>query len=125
VVLLKQNVQLMSSIVQNQAPNQSPTSNYAFCVPADTYQLQRAELPTPDPDVTPVASPTSSPVGEPIPVTIPPAPVFNGPAPTPTATATAGTPVPTATPVVKCPTTCTNPDGSCPAVCNNVIVPVP
>jgi hypothetical protein len=125
VILLKQNVQLMSSTVQNQAPNQSPTSNYSFCVPADTYQLQRAELPTPDPDVTPVASPTSSPVGEPIPVTIPPAPVFNGPAPTPTATATAGTPVPTATPVVKCPTTCTNPDGSCPAVCNNVIVPVP
>jgi|HubBroStandDraft_1064217.scaffolds.fasta_scaffold01526_11 hypothetical protein len=132
IVLSKDNVQLMDSIVQNQAPNQSPTSNYSFCVPADTYQLQRNELPTPDPSNTPSASPTSTAVGEPISVTIPPAPVFNGGptptptgAPTPTATPTGGTPVPTATPVVTCPTTCTNPDGTCPAVCNNVIVPVP
>jgi hypothetical protein len=134
IVLSKDNVQLMDSIVQNQAPNQSPTSNYSFCVPADTYQLQRYELPTPDPSNTPIASPTSSPVGGSITVTIPPAPVFNGGAtptptptgaPTPTATATGSTPIPTATPNVTCPTTCTNPDGSCPAVCHNVIVPVP
>jgi hypothetical protein len=133
VVLSKDNVQLMSSIVQNQMPNPSPNNGYSFCVPADTYQVQREQLPTPDPDVTPTAMPTSSPDGDPVTVTIPPAPVFNGPTPTATATPTGGptptattvgpTPTATGTPNVTCPTTCTKPDGSCPAVCNNVIAP--
>ena len=134
VVLSKDNVQLMSSIVQNQMPNPSASNNYSFCVPADTYQVQREQLPTPDPDVTPTAMPTSSPDGDAMTVTIPPAPVFNGQAPTPSATPTGGptptatatggpTPTATGTPNVTCPTTCTNPDGSCPATCNNAIAP--
>jgi hypothetical protein len=134
VVLSKDNVQLMSSIVQNQLPNPSASSNYSFCVPADTYQVQREQLPTPDPDVTPTAMPTSSPDGDAMTVTIPAAPVFNGPAPTPSATPTGGptptatatggpTPTATATPNVTCPTTCTKSDGSCPATCNNTIAP--
>ncbi len=118
VVLSKQDtvsgdfVQITNSLVQNQAPNPSPSNNYSFCVPADTYQLQRFQLPTPDPDVTPTAMPTPFLDGSPVTVTIPPAPLAGGPSPTPT-------------PAIKCPTTCSNPGGSCPGICNNVILPIP
>ena len=111
VVLSKDGVQLTNSIVENQAPNMSPTNNYSFCIPADTYDVQRFQLPLPDPNVTPLAMPTPLPDGALTSVTIPPAPLAGGPNPTPT-------------PAIKCPTTCSNPDGSCPGVCNNMIAPI-
>ncbi len=117
-------VQITSSIVQNQFPNQSPSNNYAFCAPADTYQVQRFEAPVPVPSMTPMApTPTPSPAGDPLTVTIPPPPLINGPTPTPSPTMT-GAQTPTATPTQKvtCPTTCSNPDGSCPGICNNFSV---
>ena len=120
--VLMQDVLLTNSIVQNQLPNLDSSNNYSFCAPADTYDVQRFQLPTPDPNVTPMAMPTSSPDGNPIPVTIPPAPVINGPTPAPSGSAT---PTATSTPTLKCPTTCSNPGGGCPGLCNNMTVPIP
>ena len=111
VILSKDGVELTNSIVENQAPNMSPTSNYSFCIPADTYDVQRFQLPLPDPNMTPLAMPTPLPDGPLTPVTIAPAPLAGGASPTPT-------------PAIKCPTTCSNPDGSCPGVCNNTIAPL-
>jgi len=111
VVLSKDNVQLTSSIVQNQSPLPSPSNNYSFCVPADAYDVQRFQLPVPDPNVTPLAMPTPLPDGPLTSVTIPPAPLAGGASPTPT-------------PAIKCPTTCSNLDGTCPGVCNNAIAPM-
>jgi hypothetical protein len=119
-------VQVATSMVQNQPPNQPASSNYAFCVPADTYQLQKFQLPVPDPSVTPIApTPTPAPTGDPVSVTIPAPPLLHSsltptPSPTPT-TSGSQTPTPSATSTqnVTCPTTCSNPDGSCPGVCNN------
>ena len=109
VVLSKQGVLLTNSIVENQPPNMSPTSNYSFCTPADTYEVQRFQLPVPSADVTPLAMPTPFADGSPVSVTIPPAPLAGGASPTPT-------------PALKCPTTCSNMDGTCPGICNNAIV---
>jgi hypothetical protein len=111
VVLSKDNVQLSSSIVENQAPLPNPSSNYSFCIPADTYGVQRFQLPLPSPDVTPLAMPTPAPDGPLTSVTIPPAPLAGGASPTPT-------------PAIKCPTTCSNLNGSCPGICNNTIAPM-
>jgi hypothetical protein len=117
-------VQITSSIVQNQFPNQSPTNNYAFCAPADTYQVQKFEAPVPVPSMAPMApTPTPSPAGDPVSVTVPTPPPLNGPTPTPSPTMTGGqTPTATPTQKVTCPTTCSDPDGSCPGVCNNFSV---
>ncbi|MGA9723160.1 MAG: hypothetical protein WBQ86_11945 [Candidatus Binatus sp.] len=119
-------VQITNSIVQNQLPNQSPSNNYAFCAPADTYQVQKFEAPVPVPSTTPMApTPTPSPAGDPASVTIPTPPLLHGTTPTPTSSPTMiGGQTPTATPTQKvtCPTTCSNPDGSCPGICNNVPV---
>jgi hypothetical protein len=97
--------------VENQAPLPNPTSNYSFCIPADTYDVQRFQLPLPDPSITPLAMPTPFPDGALTSVTIPPAPLAGGASPTPT-------------PALKCPTTCSNMDGSCPGICNNTIAPI-
>ena len=112
VVLSKGNVAITNNLVQNQLPNSSPNNNYSFCAPADIYQVQRLQLPTPDPIVTPTAMPSPSLDGSPVTVTIPTPLSAGGASPTPT-------------PAIKCPTTCSNPDGSCPGICNNVIVPIP
>jgi hypothetical protein len=112
VVLSKQDVQLTSSIVENQAPLPNPSNNYSFCIPADTYDVRRFQLPLPAPNMAPLAMPTPLPDGPLTSVTIPPAPLAGGPSPTPT-------------PAIKCPTTCSNPeDGSCPGICNNMIAPI-
>ncbi len=111
VVLSKQNVQITNSLVQNQAPNTGPNNLYSFCVPADTYQVQEWQLPTPDPIVTPTSMPTPAPGGSLATVTIPPPLSAGGATPTPT-------------PAIKCPTTCQNPDGTCPGICSNVIQPL-
>ena len=133
VVLSKDNVQITNTAVQN-VTTDNPNNSYAFCVPADTYQLQRLQLPVPAYSVVPSSSPTPVLDTNTVTVTIPPPPLFNTPKPTPSATATGGptptatltpTPVATPTPNVKCPTTCTNPDGSCPGICNNVIQTIP
>ena len=55
-------VQLTNSIVQNQPPNTTATSNYAFCAPADTYEVQEFQLPVPSQSVTPIAMASPSPV---------------------------------------------------------------
>jgi hypothetical protein len=126
-----QDVQLTNSIVQNQSPNPDPSNNYSFCAPADTYDVQRFQLPTPIADMTPSAMPTPEPDGAPTSVTIPPAPVINGPSPTPsgsptpTATPTGPTPTATSTPTIKCPTTCSSAGGGCPGTCNNVFQTIP
>ena len=120
-------VQITNSQVQNQSPNPNASNNYSFCVPADTYWLQRVQLPMPSESVTPSVAPTPEPEGTPsITVTIPPAPLLNGPTPTRSAAPTgAPTPTATATQKVTCPTTCSNPDGSCPGICNTVIKTIP
>ncbi len=99
-------VQITNSIVQNQPqPPNSPTSRYAFCAPADTYELQKFEtFPTPAASVIPSAAPTPTAVDTPVSVTIPLPP-------------NAGSPTPT--PALKCPTNCSHPDGTCPGICNN------
>jgi hypothetical protein len=115
-------VQLTNSLVQNQPQpgNLNPSSNYGFCAPADTYQVQKVELvPTPEPTVVPTAAPSPSPVGDPVSVTIPLPPDAGGPGPSPTM----GGPSPTATPMLKCPTNCSHPDGTCPGICNNAMGP--
>jgi len=100
-------VQITNTIVQNQPPNPGASSNYSFCAPADTYELQKAELvPAPVSSVVPSAAPTASPVGAPVSVTIPLPPNAGGASPTPT-------------PALKCPTNCSHPDGTCPGICNN------
>ena len=38
-------VQITNSLVQNQPPNPNASSNYGFCAPADTYQVQEFETP--------------------------------------------------------------------------------
>jgi hypothetical protein len=104
-------VQITSSLVQNQAPLMTPTNTYSFCAPADTYLVQEAQLPTPDPVMTPAAAPSPALVpGSEATVTIPPPPLSNA--------------TPTATPAIKCPTTCSNPDGTCPGICNSVNQPL-
>ncbi len=129
VVLSKDNVQITNAPVQNVTTG-SPSNSYDFCVPADTYQLQRLQLPVPAYSAVPSAAPSPVLDTNTVTVTIPPPPLYRSP--TPTATATGGpsptstpTPVATATPNVKCPTTCTNPDGSCPGICNDVIQSIP
>jgi hypothetical protein len=118
VVLSKQDtgsgdfVAITNTLVQNQLPNSTPSNNYSFCAPADIYQVQRLQLPTPDPIVTPTAMPSPSLDGPAVPVTIPTPLSAGGASPTPT-------------PAINCPTTCSNPDGTCPGICNNVIVPIP
>lgn len=112
VVLSKGNVAITNILVQNQLPNSTPSNNYSFCAPADIYQVQRLQLPTPDPIVTPTAMPSPSLDGPAVPVTIPTPLSAGGASPTPT-------------PAINCPTTCSNPDGTCPGICNNVIVPIP
>jgi len=99
-------VQITNSIVENQPPNPNASSNYSFCAPADTYELQKFQLPTPESSVTPSAAPTPSAVDTPVSVTIPLPPNAGGPSPTPT-------------PALKCPTNCSHPDGTCPGICIN------
>ena len=111
VVLSKGNVQITNTPVQNQSANSNPLNSYSFCIPADTYQVQRLQLPTPDPNATPSAMPTPFLDGSAVTVTIPPAPLLNAPTASPTTTN-------------ACPTTCQNPDGSCPGICNDVIQPL-
>jgi hypothetical protein len=109
-------VQITTTPVVNQAENPSPTNNYSFCAPGgDVYAVQRLQLPTPDPNETPIAAPSPALDGPPVPVTIPPAPLNNA-----SATPTSG-PTATPTPSAKCPTNCTNADGSCPGICKPVI----
>ena len=106
-------VQITNSLVQNQPQpgNANPSSNYGFCAPADTYQVQKFEtVPTPVATMVPTALPSPSPVGEAVSVTIPLPPDAGGPAPTPT-------------PGLKCPTNCSHPDGTCPGICNNAAGP--
>jgi len=108
-----EDVQITSSLVQDQAPLPGSSNRYGFCAPADTYQIQEFQLPVPEPSVVPIAIPSPEPVDETqATVIIPPAPLAGGPSPTPT-------------PAIKCPTTCSNPDGSCPGICNTVIQPLP
>jgi hypothetical protein len=100
-------VQITSSIIQNQPePGNTPTSNYGFCAPADTYTVQEFQLPKPVSSVVPAAipSPSAVPSGAAT-VTIPPPPSAGGSSPTPT-------------PAIKCPTNCSHPDGTCPGICN-------
>jgi hypothetical protein len=105
-------VQITSSLVQNQSPTDSDATNrYSFCAPADTYQVQKFQIPSPVPTVVPSASPTAVPEGTPVAVTIPPPPDAGGPSPTPT-------------PAIKCPTSCSHPDGTCPGICNFVNQPL-
>jgi hypothetical protein len=114
-------VQITNAQIQNQqgAAAPSPANSYAFCAPADTYQLQPVQLPQPQPGETPVMSPTAMPTGDAVIVTIPQPPFFHSPTGslTPTATPSGPTPTATATPKVTCPTICSKPDGSCPGVC--------
>jgi hypothetical protein len=109
-------VQITNSLVQNQPPNPNASSNYGFCAPADTYQVQEVQLPTPEQDVTPIASASPSPVPDSFAtVVIPPPPTAGGPSPTPT-------------PAIKCPTNCSFPTsegGGCPGICNNVVQGLP
>lgn len=108
-------VQLTNSIVQNQPPNTTATSNYAFCAPADTYEVQELQLPVPSQSVTPIAMASPSPVPDGFAtVTIPAPPTAGGPSPTPT-------------PGIRCPTTCSysGGNGTCPGICNQVIEPLP
>jgi hypothetical protein len=102
-------VQITTSPILNQTSS-SPTSNYAFCTPGDTYELQPIQLPQPAAAVTPLVAPSPVPTGDPTSVTVPVAPLINGPSPSATPT-----------PKIKCPTTCSNPDGSCPGTCNTTI----
>jgi hypothetical protein len=119
VVLSKQDtysgdfVAITNTLVQNQLPNLTPSNNYSFCAPADTYQVQEWQLPTPDANATPSSSPTASPVPDTAAIVMIPLPP------------SAGGPSPTPTPAIRCPTTCENPDGTCPGICSNVIQPLP
>jgi hypothetical protein len=112
VVLSKNDVQITNTPVQNQPPNLSASSSFAFCAPGDSYTLQRLQLPTPIADVAPSAAPTPFLTGPIVDVTIPVAPLVGGPTPTPT-------------PALKCPTTCSNKGGTCPGICNNVGTTLP
>jgi len=100
-------VQITSSLVQNQSPTDSDATNrVSFCAPADTYQLQEFQLPRPAPNVPiAIASPSPVPDGDAI-VTVPTPPPAGGGSPTPT-------------PAIKCPTNCSHPDGTCPGICFN------
>lgn len=105
-------VQLTNSLVQNQPQpgNSTPSSNYSFCAPADTYQVQKFEVvPTPEASVVPTAAPSPSPAGTPVSVTIPPPPDAGG----------SSTPASTPSVTLRCPTNCSHPDGTCPGICNN------
>jgi hypothetical protein len=107
VALFKDGVQITNTPVQNliQNPNQPTTSSYNFCVPADTYEVQRFQVAVQPTAIAPTATPTPAPAGPQQSVTIPPPPIN----PTPNATPT---------PFIKCPTTCSFPDGTCPGNCN-------
>ena len=119
VVLSKQDtdsgnfVAITNTPVQNQSANSNPLNSYSFCAPADIYQVQEWQLPTPDSSAAPSSSPTASPVPDIAAVVIIPTPL------------SAGGPNPTPTPAINCPTTCENSDGTCPGICNNVIQPLP
>jgi hypothetical protein len=122
-------VQITTTPILNQS-SVSPTNDYAFCTPGDTYELQPVQLPAPVAGGIPAVVPSPALTGDPVTVTIPPAPLVNATT-TPTASPTlSGSPTatPSAVPTFKitCPTTCTNtnPRGSCPGVCNNVIQPI-
>ena len=123
-------VQITTAPILNQS-SVSPTSNYAFCTPGDTYVLQALQLPKPVPDEIPAVVPTPALTGDPVTVTIPQAPLVNATT-TPTASPTqSGSPTATpsamATFKITCPTTCTNtnPRGSCPGVCMTVNQAIP
>ena len=106
-------VQLTNSLVQNQPPNPTASSNYSFCAPADTYQVQEFQLPSPTQSETPIAAASPSPVPDSFAtVVIPPPPTAGGASPTPT-------------PAIKCPTNCSFPGGGCPGICNNAIQGLP
>ncbi|MGA8643672.1 hypothetical protein [Candidatus Binatus sp.] len=106
-------VQITNSLVQNQPPNPNASSNYGFCAPADTYQVQEFQLPSPTQSETPIAAASPSPVPDSFAtVVIPPPPTAGGPSPTPT-------------PAIKCPTNCSYPGGGCPGICNNVVQGLP
>lgn len=117
VVLSKNDVQITNAAVQNQAPNVPSTNVFSFCVPGDTYKVQRLQLPKPEAGVTPSVMPVPVLDTMQVTVTVPPAPVVGGPTPT-----SGPTPTATPTPTLKCPTTCSNPDGTCPGVCNNALL---
>ena len=110
-------VQITTAQIQNQLAG---NPSFAFCVPADTYQVQPIQLPAPVDGVAPSVAPTPYPTGEPTPVTIMPAPVVNGTAAaTPT---TSGMPSATPTPPpfkITCPTTCSTGANTCPGICNS------
>lgn len=80
----------------------SPT--FAFCAPADTYTVQRLEVPAVAASVVPSMTPTPVATGTPVAILIP-------------------TPAPTSSPT--CPTSCFNGAGTCPGICNGVQVPSP
>jgi len=106
-------VQITNSLVQNQPPNLTASSNYSFCAPADTYQVEEFQLPAPTQSETPIAAASPSPVPDSFAtVVIPPPPTAGGSSPTPT-------------PALKCPTNCSFPGGGCPGICNNVIQGLP
>ncbi len=105
VVISKNNVQITRLPVQNLTPNSNPSNAFAFCVPADTYTIQKFELPTPAPGTAPISTPTPQAVNTPATVSIP--------------TPALASPTASSTP---CPSICSNPDGTCPGVCNNVPV---
>ncbi|MFZ0678200.1 MAG: hypothetical protein WAN07_10925, partial [Candidatus Binatus sp.] len=86
---------------------------YSFCAPADTYQVQEFQLPSPTQSETPIAAASPSPVPDSFAtVVIPPPPTAGGPSPTPT-------------PAIKCPTNCSFPGGGCPGICNNAVQGLP
>jgi hypothetical protein len=111
VVLSKDNVLITNTPVQN-VTTENPNNSYAFCAPADTYNLQRLQLPVPTFSVVPSSAPTPVLDTNTVTVTIPPPPPAGGPSSAPT-------------PGIKCPTTCEYPDGTCPGICNDVIKPIP
>jgi hypothetical protein len=105
-------VQITTAQIENQG-SISPLSGsaYAFCVPGDIYELQPVQLPQPVPGEIPAVVPSPALTGEAVPVTVPQAPLVNGPSPSATPT-----------PKIKCPTTCSNTDGTCPGTCNTQFV---
>jgi hypothetical protein len=112
VVLIKEGVQITSTPVQNviQSSTAPTTNTYNFCVPADTYDVQRFQVAQQSTSTAVVATPTPTPAGVPHTVIIPPPPIVPTPGATPT-------------PFIRCPTTCSHPDGTCPGNCNSATPP--